>query len=68
MFEIGDLVKLKSNGPVMTIESFNKGTKKCLCRWFAGDDVRAAEFSFLILVPVKPADPDETKTRRRSSS
>ena len=38
MFNIGDLVKLKSGGPVMVITFiFNNG--KLACQWFSGDDV-----------------------------
>jgi uncharacterized protein YodC (DUF2158 family) len=37
-FKIGDVVKLKSFSPKMTVTAFAEqlGTKKCWCCWFDG--------------------------------
>lgn len=36
---VGDLVELKSGGPIMTIDAFGKGEQRSLvwCSWFSGD-------------------------------
>ncbi|EOC1349422.1 DUF2158 domain-containing protein [Cronobacter dublinensis] len=33
-FEDGTLVQLKSGGPIMTVESYNKDSDKYVCEWF----------------------------------
>ena len=33
-FKIGDTVKLKSGGPLMTIFKYDYDTKEFVCRWF----------------------------------
>lgn len=35
--KIGDVVKLKSGGPTMTIHSIEKSGSSINCQWFAGD-------------------------------
>jgi len=35
--KIGDVVKLKSGGPKMTVVLFNVGIKRFECLWFAGE-------------------------------
>ena len=47
MFEIGDLVQLKSGGPVMTIEGILKpadSDQKYRVVWFSGDENKEAVF------------------------
>ena len=36
-FKAGDLVELKSGGPVMTVEDDSSMDKSYKCSWFAGD-------------------------------
>lgn len=43
-FKIGDVVRLKSGGPKMTVDSL-KGKDTVQCRWFEDKQVRSAEFS-----------------------
>lgn len=33
-FEDGSLVRLKSGGPVMTVDSYDDGDEKYICEWF----------------------------------
>jgi uncharacterized protein YodC (DUF2158 family) len=37
-FKLGDVVRLKSGGPNMTIEKYGNysGERKCVCKWFDG--------------------------------
>jgi uncharacterized protein YodC (DUF2158 family) len=41
-FKVGDKVKLKSGGPVMTVESISNGNVTCV--WFAGSDAKYQAF------------------------
>jgi uncharacterized protein YodC (DUF2158 family) len=52
----GDLVKLKSGGPWMTVtkDKFEAGTKTVACSWFAGDDLRTEVFLKEALEPKNP--------------
>jgi len=34
MFKIGDTVRLKSGGPLMTVTEFDNTDKKVSCSWF----------------------------------
>jgi len=34
---IGDVVRLKSGGPKMTVESFRSSDKQVICVWFVGE-------------------------------
>ncbi len=37
-FELGDVVQLKSGGPVMTVTALSEGTKKMAqCTWFSNN-------------------------------
>lgn len=42
MFQIGDVVQLKSGGPKMTVESMDTDGVKCV--WFDKNDSKAAVF------------------------
>jgi uncharacterized protein YodC (DUF2158 family) len=51
MFEVGDLVKLKSGGPVMTISEIVHGINKdgYNCKWFKGASKEQAFFEEEVL-------------------
>ena len=51
----GDTVKLKSGGPVMTIDSIDI-VGKFVCHWFEGRARKTAEFSPNALILAKPED------------
>jgi len=42
--KIGDLVKLKSGGPAMTVNNIEENGQ-IYCRWFVGGETRADYFS-----------------------
>lgn len=46
--EIGDLVRLKSGGPVMTVSYI--GTSHIECTWFRGEDCLKENFPHDILI------------------
>ena len=49
--KIGDIVKLKSDGPKMTIDSkVGKETDKHLCVWFLNDVLFSGTFSLTSLI------------------
>jgi uncharacterized protein YodC (DUF2158 family) len=57
-FKVGDLVQLKSDGPVMTVQHLPSGTTSTLyrCQWFAGKKLESGMFPVESLqVPVKAA-------------
>jgi len=56
-FEVGDLVQLKSGGPVMTIKRVD-GTMVA-CQWFAGKNLEEGRFYPSTLVR---AETDEQQT------
>ena len=47
-FKVGDLVQLKSGGPVMTIKEIN-GLDSILCVWFMDVELVSANFLQIIL-------------------
>lgn len=45
-WKIGDLVRLKSGGPKMTVNAIQGRTGNIIvCTWFVGTDFKEAEFS-----------------------
>jgi uncharacterized protein YodC (DUF2158 family) len=56
-FKVGDVVRLKSGGPNMTIGEI--GDTGVYCQWFAGDKPSASLFDSETLVKV-----EETPNRR----
>lgn len=54
-FKPGDVVRLKSGGPKMTVAEIREG--RVLCQWFTGDKREIAGFEPATLVKVA----DETK-------
>jgi uncharacterized protein YodC (DUF2158 family) len=54
LFTIGDVVKLQSGGPNMTISSIagdHPANIEVTCQWFVADDVREAIFHAYTLIP-----------------
>jgi uncharacterized protein YodC (DUF2158 family) len=57
----GDLVMLKSGGPIMTVDTVNTDifddnkVTGILCAWFAGDRLERARFEQTALVPASPS-------------
>ena len=53
-FKVGDIVKLKSGGPDMTIRIVpDVGAKTYTCQWFAGKKLEQGSFPGDSLEPVK---------------
>ena len=58
----GDLVVLKSGGPVMTVDTVNTDifddnkVTGLLCAWFVGDKLERARFDPGAIVPAPPSD------------
>lgn len=48
-FAVGDLVKLKSGGPLMTVE---EGGESIGCTWFEGDKLQKGSFKPNCLTPM----------------
>jgi uncharacterized protein YodC (DUF2158 family) len=44
-FKTGDIVRLKSGGPSMTVESVSEVNGRIWCQWFAGNRLNAGEFN-----------------------
>jgi len=53
-FKVGDLVQLKSEGPVMTVEKLFDGS--CRCQWFGGRKLEGGIFPFDSLVAAPQED------------
>ena len=51
-FKPGDIVRLKSGGPQMTVESIDKKDGGLLCLWFDEGQLEDAVFESVALVPV----------------
>ena len=43
-FTVGDVVKLKSGGPLMTVLSIDEAAHRVVCQWFDKSEARQAEF------------------------
>lgn len=56
-FSVGDLVKLKSGGPVMTVKSIDivSGFDYC-CQWFSGKKLETGNFDKRSLLPATEED------------
>jgi uncharacterized protein YodC (DUF2158 family) len=67
---VGDLVKLKSGGPWMTVteDKFKAGTKTVACSWFAGDDLRTEVFLKEALEPKNPPPEAAPKADKADAS
>jgi uncharacterized protein YodC (DUF2158 family) len=55
MFRVGDVVQLRSGGPLMTVVEITAagGRDTVQCRWFVGSEEKSSSFSAETL---KPAD------------
>ncbi len=60
-FQIGDIVRLKSGGPDMTVNAVNVGVtgKQVYCVWFAGKKHEGAQFHPDVLEPVESKAPEK---------
>ena len=56
-FEVGTIVKLKSGGPEMTIQSFSNDGVSAYCQWFAGKKLESGTFPEDSLEAVTPNAP-----------
>jgi len=43
-FKIGDIVRLKSGGPDMTVQRFDVAYAYYTCQWFAGKKLESGDF------------------------
>jgi uncharacterized protein YodC (DUF2158 family) len=68
-FKTGDVVKLNSGGPAMTVDGYQTEggaeTSKVLCTWFAGEKVERTLFSEELLKPVSQTPPGVLVTSKR---
>ena len=55
---VGDIVRLKSGGPVMTVDSVDQGTAYCV--WMKDETPMSRSFSIAALEAAKPTDPYAT--------
>ncbi|MFG0496399.1 YodC family protein [Pseudomonas sp. YQ_13] len=53
LFNIGDLVRIKSGGPVMTVNSVTAGGLIFVCQWFAGKKLESGRFPAEALLQVE---------------
>jgi uncharacterized protein YodC (DUF2158 family) len=62
-FKPGDLVHLKSGGPIMTVNGLEPATQELVCLWFSGDDLERGVFSQAAVAEVEEdEDEDEEET------
>lgn len=50
-FAVGDIVKLKSGGPDMTVQRWDKVYLYYTCQWFAGKKLESGDFKAESLEP-----------------
>jgi uncharacterized protein YodC (DUF2158 family) len=48
--KVGDVVRLKSGGPVMTVSATAMNGRQLICAWFVGEENKSAAFSSEALV------------------
>lgn len=57
-FNPGDVVKLNSGGPAMTISYIGTGTdRRCTCLWFHGPELMVGSFHPEALTKTEPRKP-----------
>jgi uncharacterized protein YodC (DUF2158 family) len=57
-FKAGDLVQLKSGGPIMTVRNTDlDGPEYVLCQWFNGKKLEEGTFPVISLQEPPPAKP-----------
>jgi uncharacterized protein YodC (DUF2158 family) len=54
--QVGDVVKLKSGGPAMTITAIDETSKKAFCEWFESTEQHQGTFVLAALKPSNPSD------------
>ena len=52
----GDVVRLKSGGPMMTVQEIVKGSDDLVCAWFLGDEDHSKAFARSALEKIGEAD------------
>lgn len=52
---VGDVVKLNSGGPDMTVAVLRPSAREAICTWLDGNGTRCAEFKMACLTLVRPA-------------
>ncbi|RQV96945.1 DUF2158 domain-containing protein [bacterium] len=63
-FKVGDIVRLKSGGPDMTIESTNSlYSGDYDCQWFAGKKLETGSFKEETLIAVDSKETNGTKAK-----
>jgi len=62
LFKVGDVVRLKTGGPEMTVEAVEARSPDVICTWFAENAPRHGRFKALLLQKVveKAAEPGRT--------
>ncbi|WP_433785483.1 YodC family protein [Pseudomonas frederiksbergensis] len=57
-FKVGNIVKLKSGGPDMTVKYYRAPGEVYVCQWFAGKKLDSGEFKpeSLVMVDIAPKD------------
>jgi uncharacterized protein YodC (DUF2158 family) len=59
-FKPGDLVHLKSGGPLMTVNGIEGETiQEIECLWFSGDDLQRGVFSQAALTEIEEEEDEE---------
>ena len=58
LMNVGDIVRLKSGGPVMTVNSVSVDRGMAHCVWMKDETPMARTFSIAALEAAKPPDPD----------
>ena len=48
-FKVGDIVRLKTGGPEMTVEAVDAKSPDVICTWLAEDVLRHGRFKALLL-------------------
>jgi uncharacterized protein YodC (DUF2158 family) len=60
-YEVGDLVQLKSGGPVMTVTGILPDGERVHCKWFAGAKVETDTFATATLNTAQAKRPPNRK-------
>ena len=71
VFKPGDLVVLKSGGPIMTVDTVNTDifdddkVTGLLCAWFVGNKLERARFDCNAIAPAPPQEASSEKSESR---
>ncbi len=60
----GDLVRLRSGGPLMTVQDYSAETFLVVCEWFDGDSYITGQFLEETLEAAGKPHPVSTRSRR----